>query len=251
MIKVFRKVRFNLISTGETRRYFRYAIGEIVLVVIGILIALQINNWNSDRLSRKKEKQYLTNIVIDLKKDIESLNDLSEFRKRRLTGDSRIIGHINGDPVDNLDDFTFNVVNSMMERHFTPNNPTYTELISSGNVNLISNDSIKLLLLELDQHYKTNVLTIEHETFDYREYISKSTVRNIDVERLFPVYLGSKTAQEQKISLEHFRTLMNSKEYKNALFIMTFMSAGHIDAYGVIKAKSEKLIELIQSELKR
>lgn len=68
---------------------------------------------------------------------------------------------------------------------------------------------------------------------------------------LFPVYLGSKTTRKQKISFEHFRSLMNCKEYKNALFIMTFMSAGHIDAYGVIKAKSEKLIELIQRALKR
>jgi hypothetical protein len=45
MIKFFRQIRFKLMETGKTSKYFKYAIGEIVLVVIGILIALQINNW--------------------------------------------------------------------------------------------------------------------------------------------------------------------------------------------------------------
>ena len=49
MIKFFRKIRQNLLSEGKTGKYFKYAIGEIVLVVIGILIALQINNWNEGR----------------------------------------------------------------------------------------------------------------------------------------------------------------------------------------------------------
>ena len=50
MIKFFRKIRQNLLSEGKSRKYFKYAIGEIVLVVIGILIALQINNWNENNL---------------------------------------------------------------------------------------------------------------------------------------------------------------------------------------------------------
>ncbi|MEN2281330.1 DUF6090 family protein [Algoriphagus sp. SE2] len=49
MIKFFRKIRYNLMSENNTSKYVKYAIGEIVLVVIGILIALQINNWNESR----------------------------------------------------------------------------------------------------------------------------------------------------------------------------------------------------------
>ena len=48
MIKFFRKIRYDLMEKNKTGKYFKYAIGEIVLVVIGILIALQINNWNED-----------------------------------------------------------------------------------------------------------------------------------------------------------------------------------------------------------
>ncbi len=59
MIKFFRNIRQNLLNEGKTTKYLKYAIGEIVLVVIGILIALQINNWNINRLNIEKENRYL------------------------------------------------------------------------------------------------------------------------------------------------------------------------------------------------
>ena len=76
MIKFFRKIRQNLLmenlsaeQAGKTSKYFKYAIGEIVLVVIGILIALQINNWNEGRKENKKEKATLLRFLNDLKAD--------------------------------------------------------------------------------------------------------------------------------------------------------------------------------------
>ena len=51
MMKIFRKIRFDILKNSKTNKYLKYAIGEIVLVVIGILIALQINLWNEDRKS--------------------------------------------------------------------------------------------------------------------------------------------------------------------------------------------------------
>lgn len=66
MIKFFRKIRQNLLSEGKTGKYLKYAIGEIFLVVIGILIALQINNWNEDRKSRRAERDILNNIYENL-----------------------------------------------------------------------------------------------------------------------------------------------------------------------------------------
>lgn len=69
MIKFFRKIRQNLLSEGKTGNYFKYAIGEIVLVVIGILIALQINNWNENRKLTETKQNYYQQILIDLKDD--------------------------------------------------------------------------------------------------------------------------------------------------------------------------------------
>ena len=69
MIKFFRNIRKTLIEKGKTTNYLKYAIGEIVLVVIGILIALQINNWNEHNNLSKKEVALLINIKNDLEAD--------------------------------------------------------------------------------------------------------------------------------------------------------------------------------------
>ena len=72
MIKLFRHIRRSLINQNQMGKYFKYAIGEIVLVVLGILIALQINNWNEDRKKTKKEIFHLENILSNLEDDLEN-----------------------------------------------------------------------------------------------------------------------------------------------------------------------------------
>src|SRR6056297_3227687 len=67
MIKFFRKIRQTLLSDGKTGKYFKYAIGEIILVVIGILIALQINNWNEERKLQNEINTYLNQKLENLK----------------------------------------------------------------------------------------------------------------------------------------------------------------------------------------
>ena len=73
MIKFFRKIRQNLLMENKTGKYLKYAIGEILLVVIGILIALSINNWNEKRKARIEEKILLSNLKDDFKQAISSL----------------------------------------------------------------------------------------------------------------------------------------------------------------------------------
>ncbi len=69
MIKLFRNIRQNLINEGKTTKYLKYAIGEIILVVIGILIALQINNWNENNKLENKKQDYYLQLLDDLNKD--------------------------------------------------------------------------------------------------------------------------------------------------------------------------------------
>jgi len=73
MIKFFRKTRQNLISERKTGKYFKYALGEIVLVVIGILIALGINNWNTKRYKSQQEKEALSVILTELERNAKKL----------------------------------------------------------------------------------------------------------------------------------------------------------------------------------
>jgi len=83
-MKIFRNIRQKLAAENNVAKYLRYAIGEIVLVVIGILIALQINNWNENRKLNQSRQDYYRQLLIDLNKDIESSNNFIErFNKER------------------------------------------------------------------------------------------------------------------------------------------------------------------------
>ena len=75
MIKFFRKIRQNLLSEGKTGKYFKYAIGEIILVVIGILIALQINNWNEHRKQKLNDNKFLKNLRYEIELDTSVFAD--------------------------------------------------------------------------------------------------------------------------------------------------------------------------------
>ncbi|WP_411767079.1 DUF6090 family protein [Winogradskyella sp. A3E31] len=85
MIKFFRQIRYNLMETGKTGKYLKYAIGEIILVVIGILIALQINNWNENQ----KKSAYQKNQLSNLRTEIMAMSDflktqIGYFEKAKL-----------------------------------------------------------------------------------------------------------------------------------------------------------------------
>lgn len=79
MIKFFRKIRYDLIEKNKTGKYLKYAVGEIILVVIGILIALSINNWNENLKNKKLETSYLKRIYKDLDNDLLEYVGTSEL----------------------------------------------------------------------------------------------------------------------------------------------------------------------------
>src|SRR5210317_1047306 len=78
MIKFFRKIRYNLMSKNKTGKYFKYAIGEIILVMVGILLALQVNNWNENRKENLVYQKFLVKLKSNLKDDISLYKDVIE-----------------------------------------------------------------------------------------------------------------------------------------------------------------------------
>ena len=84
MLRFFRKMRKALIPENRFGRYFFYAVGEIVLVVIGILIALQVNNWNENRKNRIYEKRILNELIVSLSRDLSTLEYNFELHKQAI-----------------------------------------------------------------------------------------------------------------------------------------------------------------------
>ena len=85
MLKFFRKIRKNLLADGKFSRYLLYAIGEIVLVVIGILIALQLNNYSEYKKERDKEIVLLVNLANEIGLDIQQIDNNTQLSQERLS----------------------------------------------------------------------------------------------------------------------------------------------------------------------
>jgi len=97
MIKFFRKIRYNLMETGKTGKYLKYAIGEIVLVVIGILIALSINNWNENKKERKLETKVLSELLTSLENNYNYMLSDSLYRATWNASSDIVISFLEND----------------------------------------------------------------------------------------------------------------------------------------------------------
>jgi len=155
MIKFFRKIRQNLLSEGKTGKYFKYAIGEIVLVVIGILIALTINNWNQNRLTKNLESQYYNRLLDDVREEKLIIEATINYSKQVSVHAKKAIAvfenspNANTNPIENLIDM---YQASQYSDSYSASS-TYKELISSGQINLIQNDILKTSLI---RYYETD-----------------------------------------------------------------------------------------------
>lgn len=153
MIQFFRKIRKELLTENKISKYLFYAIGEIVLVVIGILIALQINNWNNNRIKKNAENQYYQNI------------------KRQITEDKQeIIGNINYNNVDlnklkygvqiieendrsKTDSLGYIAMNLVRYSDFNRQSNIYETMVNSGEIKLLKNPDIIDGLRSLEEIY--------------------------------------------------------------------------------------------------
>src|SRR6056297_148719 len=101
MIKFFRKIRQNLLSEGKTGKCFKYAIGEIILVVIGILIALQINNWNTKQINKSESKEFNQRLLNEFVGNLDLANTKIEKIESMINSSRSILELFNEIPADN------------------------------------------------------------------------------------------------------------------------------------------------------
>ena len=153
MIKFFRHIRQRLLSENKFSKYLLYAIGEILLVVIGILIALQVNNWNEERKERRVELKFFRNLKNDLHADLERLDYMIDLATAKVKASQNVKRLSDKDSVGSLYDFSDHMLDLIFVDEFRPNENTYEEMKSSGNFSTLRNDSLKLHLLNLRKTY--------------------------------------------------------------------------------------------------
>jgi len=162
MIKFFRKIRYNLMEQNKTGKYFKYAIGEILLVVIGILIALSINNWNEDNKAQKNEKYILNEILKNLDEDASLIVEIIQKRTNASASFPYLKKYTSNEKT-NLDSLEFHMVNLLTFERYYPINNAY-EILKSKGLQLSNNN----LTTEISRYY------------DYEQNKINSSVKDIE-----------------------------------------------------------------------
>lgn len=266
MIPFLRKTRKKLLSEDKTTSYLLYAIGEIFLVVVGILIALQINNWNEDRKQRNLEIKYLKNIQSDILIELKKNDEMISLRGLKAKCASELL---RSSPPKNLAELY--VIERKFETIyfwavFIPSNNTFKELMSSGSLNTISNDSIKYYLMELDEIHLSLSNNEQHMRREYEEYLYDVFIPNTEIlnfldfenikegqrlNRFDTTGIATKiTAKKIELMISQYDWILKNQTLRNGLKLTSMNSMALQLRHYNVKKNLERLNELITQEIK-
>jgi len=143
-MKIFRNVRQKLASENKVVGYMRYAIGEIFLVVIGILIALQVNNWNKNKNQKVEEHNALINLKQDFSYNKKQLDSLILKTNFFVEQSMETLNHTGAKPKPKTEgEFNKLLSNLVSTPHYYPQNGFFDDLINSGRLNIISSAQLR------------------------------------------------------------------------------------------------------------
>ncbi len=242
MIKFFRKTRYNLMEKNKTGKYLKYAVGEIILVVIGILIALSINNWNEEKKRIKKGREILVDIrgniafnTIQFQKDIEITSDV-------INSIDIILKNIT----------VTKVYNDSLDKHFR--RVTYWETSrwkSSGYKAIISNG------VEIIQSKELQEAIIDLYEITYPEIAEYTRLSEDNNASLTPKILEfierestpSQNYYELKSKPFDYQEIVDSRIFRSILSFLRSQRIVDIETRESAIKKNRELIELINKEL--
>ena len=244
MLKFFRHIRRSLIQKNQMGKYFKYAIGEILLVVIGILIALQINNWNEGKKAKKKEHQVLTEIVSDLEFTLSDLDRVINTRtnnlKRTINSINTIIDVLENDKSyhDSLA-YDFRAINAYDEINFKTSG--YQSLVSIG-TDLIKNPELRSAigkfhtssLHQVEGSFQEIHIDFYSYMIDYfRKYYTTVFVTN-SIDKMVP---------------NDFEGLKKDSEYIQSLKAFLGVNIDYFETLNDVNNEAEELKESIENYL--
>jgi len=247
MIKLFRNFRRNLLNEGKTSKYFKYAVGEIVLVVIGILIAIQANNWEIAKKAQKEKEFALHKLIANLNQDISTLEYGIEQGKTYISALDSCLIILKSPNAYTKDHFARLFANMNYTLNFDYNQITFNEISNSGKLKLIKKEDLTDSLFQyydpgnykpvedaINFHTRDNVrsYTMGYDYLFFYHDVDRNLASDFNIE--------TKTLADYSSDVR----IINSIRFKILLF--TFMT----DRYEEMVTKATYLINLINEEIK-
>lgn len=249
MLKIFNKIRKQLLDENKTGRYLKYAIGEIILVMIGILLALQVNNWNQERLSKKEELNVLKSLHKEFSENLVRFDDIykkQQYRKKSI----ETLMAINYKELS-LDSLQTIVRGIGKQWTFDPFQGIYNSVINSGKIELISNDSLK-----------SKISRFQDLLIDYKE--EELGTKDITANNLYPyvmeyldmdfnVNFGFKerTIEEKTQFKNDYLQFIETEKFENIIiYIYGYMTDIFVEG-PILRTEIESIVKLLESEIEK
>ena len=266
MIKFFRRIRYDLLEKNKTGKYFKYAVGEIVLVVIGILIALQINSWNQERLYRIQEQQILSQLLKEYTSNFKQIEQKIDIRNEMLNSCFKLLQYRIEKPEsidqDSLDAHLFRIT---IRPTFDPELSVSNELINSGKLYLIGNTYLRNNI----SSYSSFLSELNEEELAIFDLTEKQLIpflrENYQIGRMMMVLLdddelrakitigeiNNYDTMKNLVQKSDFRNLLNHPDFEDYLLQIISYTAYTNDQSTGVKEKTLNIIDIIRSELKK
>ena len=169
MIGFFRRIRKKLADDNQVIKYSRYAVGEIVLVMVGILLALQVNNWNEYRKDRIQEQEVLEQLKKEYESNLEQLDSKITMRKTIIASSRKLLKYIDDPGSVNSDSILYNLARGGMRPTY---DPIKNDLVSSNKLSLIQNNKLRILLSQWESNYHQ----VNEEEWFWRDYVVNTRI---------------------------------------------------------------------------
>ena len=252
MIKFFRKIRQKMLTENKFKKYLIYAIGEIILVVIGILIALQVNNWNENRKNNKVEENYLISLKDEFEFNKQNLTTTVNLNNRNANFGLQILKHTGPlEPEINNKTFDSLLVSTIgYEVEFRPRNEIINELISSGKIALINNSTLRTELSSWAEALQ-RIRTQESEVSKYRFQLLELTMKEINLRDAITNATGGIFGITKSKFEKKNNQLLTSQEFESILTSFIGSSKFADQRFSLIDKKIDSILILIKQEIKK
>lgn len=179
MLRFFRHIRQNLLQQGKVSRYLGYAVGEIMLIVVGILIALEINDWNEQRKERIEERQVLRQISAEMELCLEDIEFWMPKFEQKKSDLNEVLRVVRGGAIEDTAKFLETVAESADVAFNQPKlpNTTFEEFASSGKLGLIQNVGLRNQIRELYHQFENTWTSIDARRGDYPKILYRLFLR--------------------------------------------------------------------------
>lgn len=230
-----------------------YAIGEIVLVVIGILIALQINNWNLTQQDTLTEKENLKALQKEFSQNKAILEEVIQINNDNISGAEKMIQSFSNTSKDTISEQTLAIYASEtygIEINFEPETGVLTEIISSGQLKLIRNNELKHKLAGFNSKIG-EIEQQEKEVLDYRIMAIKQMINEGNMERVYAKLRIRKAYINTTFESTGIKSMLNSLPFLNQ--IVLYQSSSNVTNaafYNPLLQEIEIILELIAKRLK-